>query len=236
MIVYGVCVGPSDSYEGICRPSLPTDSWVIVRRSQESIFTAYNSILDEASKIEGLDAVVLMHDDVELGPRFENDVRNALQLDAAVIGTVGSVNPSSIFWSSGSARGKAVETTRVFDFGGGIHDVDTVDGMVMVLAPACVRSLRFDERTYHGFHAYDIDYCFEARKAGYRVVVAPLDVRHHCKIGLGDDMNWRRCNLAWQTKWRTVPRHMLILRRVKLWFAERRRTNSRRSLQQLKRA
>lgn len=222
MFAYGVCIGPSDSYERICRPSLPLAAVVSERRQQSSIFIAYNSILKEVTASSSLEAVVLLHDDVELGPAFEQDVRAALTTGAGVIGTIGSRHPPSIAWWLGETRGRAAETVRLFDHGGGTHDVDTVDGFIMVLSPDCARSVRFDEHTYFGFHAYDIDYCYEARRAGYRVVVAPLDVVHHTKGTLGDVIAYRQADLAWQRKWHLVPPYLLAVRRAKLNLVESR--------------
>jgi GT2 family glycosyltransferase len=104
----------------------------------------------------------------------------------------------------------------LFDFGGGTHDVDTVDGFAMVISPSCARIIRFDEYTYRGFHGYDIDYCYEAKRAGFRVVVAPLDLVHHTKGTLGDVTAYRQADLAWQRKWRRVPSYLLAVRRAKL--------------------
>jgi 2-polyprenyl-3-methyl-5-hydroxy-6-metoxy-1,4-benzoquinol methylase len=223
MITYGVCIGPSDSYEWVCRPSLPSAAVVSERRQQSSIFQAYNSILEELTALSNLEAVVLVHDDVELGPRFEDGVRAALTTGAGVIGAIGSLYPPSIAWWKGETRGRAVETRRVFDSGGGTHDVETVDGFVMVLSPDCARRVRFDERTYPGFHGYDIDYCYEAKRAGFRVVVAPLDCVHHSK-GSPYGIAYRQADLAWQRKWHRVPPYLLAVRRAKLALAQARRS------------
>ena len=223
MITYGVCIGPSDSYEWVCRPSLPSAAIVSERRQQSSIFQAYNSILEELTALSNLEAVVLLHDDVELGPRFEDDVRGALTTGAGVIGAIGSLHPPSIEWWKGETRGRVIETRRSLDYGGGAHDVDTVDGFVMVLSPDCARTVRFDERTYRGFHGYDIDYCYEAKRAGFRVVVAPLDCVHHSK-GSPYGIAYRQADLAWQRKWHRVPPHLLAVKRAKLALAQARRS------------
>ena len=101
--------------------------------------------------------------------------------------------------------------------------MDTVDGFVMVLSPDCARTVRFDERTYRGFHGYDIDYCYEAKRAGFRVVVALLDCVHHPK-GTLDMIAYRQADLAWQRKWHRVPPYLLAVRRAKLALAQVRRS------------
>jgi hypothetical protein len=216
MIVFGVCVGPSDKYERICHPSLPKGALVLTRTNQVSIFSAYNSILDEAAEIPDMEAVALIHDDIEVGPSFEQDVRIALNTGAGVVGAIGSLDPFSLAWWKGHRRGYAVEPGRIVDHGVGFHEVHTVDGMAMVLSPECARSVRFDAKTFSGGHAYDIDFCFEASTRGYRILVAPLDVRHHTKGTLGDVLAYRRADLALQSKWKLTPKPTLFLRRAKL--------------------
>lgn len=204
MIGYGVCVGPTEKYETICKPALPATAVIFERRGYPSIFAAYNSIMDEAAAQPDLEALVLLHDDVALGPSFEGDLHAALATGAGVIGAVGSVRPHSIAWWKGEPRGRAVELDRVFDYGGGTHAVDTIDGLIMVVARAVVMSIRFDENTFAGFHAYDIDFCFTAQRAGWRIVVAPLDLVHHTKANLGDVNGWRKADLLWRQKWGEV--------------------------------
>lgn len=201
MIVYGVCIGPTEKYETICKPSLPTRAIILERRDFCSIFSAYNSIMEEAVGIIDLEALVLLHDDVAIGANFERDLRAALATGADVVGAVGAVGPRSIAWWKGEPRGRAVEVERVFDYGGGTHLVDTVDGLLLALTADLVKSTRFDDQTFSGFHGYDIDFCTTARSQGRKVVVAPLDLVHHTKANRGDINAWRRADLLWRRKW-----------------------------------
>ena len=222
MIIFGVCVGSSGIYERVCRPSLPPNAVVLTRTNQNSIFSAYNSILDEAAQTPDLEAVALIHDDIEIGPFFEPNVRAAMDTGAGVVGAVGSLNPPSLAWWKGEKRGFAEEAHRTLDYGAGMHEVHTVDGMVMVLSGQCARAARFDERTYRGFHGYDIDFCFQARRDGYRIMVAPLDVRHHTKGTLGDVLSYRRADLTVQRKWKLTSKPLWMIRRAKFAIASAR--------------
>src|SRR5205085_124080 len=102
--------------------------------------------------------------------------------------------------------GRVLETRGVIDFGGGTHDVETVDGLVMALSPWAVRNLRFDEDSYEGFDAYDADFCAQARAAGKRVVVTELPVIHrHTRVGSARDSSdggsFERNEKVFREKW-----------------------------------
>lgn len=210
-------MGPRGSFGDVCRPSIPAGSILLTRTDQASIFSAYNSILDEALEVPNLEAVALIHDDVEVRPNFEANVRSALATGAGVIGAIGSVGAPSIAWWDGEKRGWVRDATLgELDFGAGVHSVDTVDGMALVISALCAQAVRFDARRYRGFHGYDSDFCFEARKAGFRVIAAPLDLVHHSKAKLGDEIAYRRADLTWQRKWGRTPSWLLALRHLKL--------------------
>ncbi|MFN8201198.1 MAG: hypothetical protein U0S48_01445, partial [Solirubrobacteraceae bacterium] len=73
--------------------------------------------------------------------------------------------------------------------------------LLMALSPWAVRNLRFDQGTYSGFHAYDVDFCFAARAVGRKVVVADLPLMHHTKGGYGDKAVWDAADAAFRAKW-----------------------------------
>ncbi len=218
MIIYGVCVGGRGTFNSILRPSLPETATVLTRHRQTSIFDAYNSILDEASMSPNVEALVLLHDDIELGADFEIQVRHALRF-GDVIGSIGSIGPRSIAWWDADRRGRVVDSRiGLQDFGGGIAEVDTIDGLVMILSPVA-QTLRFDSHGFRGFHGYDIDFCFQARHSGMRVIVAPLDLIHHSQHSLNDSGRAKSfwiADLVWQRKWMGLSRRRQWLRRTRL--------------------
>jgi methionine biosynthesis protein MetW len=99
-----------------------------------------------------------------------------------------------------------METRGQIDFGGHPDDVDAVDGLLLVLSPWAVRNLRFDADAFDAFHGYDVDFCFQARAAGRRVVVDDIGVFHHTKGGYGDEDAFRRADAAFRAKWLDSPR------------------------------
>jgi Glycosyltransferase like family len=222
VIVYGVCAGPSRKYEEIALPGLQlasTDPTVEVLRDQTSIFTAYNTILDAARKRDDLEALVLLHDDTRnLDPNLEEKVRAVLvDPDVAVAGVIGGRGHRVMSWWEGERFGRTSDNQHgLLDYTTGVHQVDTVDGLFLVLSPWAVRHLRFDERRYRGFHGYDADICAQARAAGKKVVVFDVEIFHDSKTGdiFGDFKRFATADLTWQLKWQGGSRRERMARRL----------------------
>jgi GT2 family glycosyltransferase len=225
MIVFGVAVTRSEDYErwagpGIDRAREP-DSAVYANSSPGSIFRAYNLLLDEAAEHDRLEALVLVHQDVEI---VDDDLCGKLRAvfsdpDVAIAGCVGARDARTMAWWEGAVTWASF-THRYYEHGGGIlpafsmspeteklpayarlGEVDTIDGFIMVLSPWAVRNLRFDE-TLGQFHGYDYDMCMQARAAGRKVVTADLKVWHHHSLELmSDPENWIEVNIRLTEKW-----------------------------------
>ena len=210
MLAYGVVIGDPARYEawarmGVDRVRTP-ETLELTRRGRRSIAEAYNGILAEASGRAGLEGLVLIHQDLEiLDASFEDVARRALaEPGVAVAGAVGARDVRSLAWWRGDGRGRLAETRGVVDFGGGRHDVDCVDGSLLVLSPWAARTLRFDE-SLPGFHGYDVDLCFQARARGGRVVVDEFPAFHHTLGGYGRPSAWLRADHRWRRKWGIDP-------------------------------
>lgn len=227
MIVFGVAVTRSEDYErwagpGIDRSREP-DSAVYANSSPGSIFRAYNLLLDQAAEHAGLEALVLLHQDVEIvDDDFCGKVRAVFSdPDVAIAGCVGARDARTMAWWEGAVTWASF-THRYYEHGGGIlpafsmspeteklpayaqlGEVDTIDGFIMVLSPWAVRNLRFDE-TLGQFHGYDFDLCMQARAAGRKVVTADLKVWHHHSLELmPDPETWIEANIRLIEKWET---------------------------------
>lgn len=218
MFAYGFCIGPSGKYEKFAAPALAQvspQSPVLERRDQTSIFTAYNSILDEVTTaIPEVEGLVLMHEDVELRSPIEDVLRSEFaDTEVAVVGAIGGRGVRSVRWARATATfGRAPDSFYgANDHGGGSHDVDIVDGLILALSPWAIANLRFDSTYFDGFHAYDADICMQARAAGKKVRVAPLDVFHHTGGGFGDPASHRAVDDAFRAKW-NIPRDSTLFR------------------------
>ena len=223
MIVFGTAVTDPETYDrcaapGIQRASEP-DSVVLAHQTAGSLFRNYNLLLDLAAEHDGLEALVLVHQDAELDDLdFAAKIRDALRdPDAAIIGCVGAVGVRSIAWWQGAVTWAGV-THRYEEYGGGdteaagwdpgklpsyahTGEVDSIDGVVMVLSPWAVRELRFDE-SLGNLHGYDFDICMQARAAGKKVVTADFHVIHHHSLELINDAEaWTQSYIRLVEKW-----------------------------------
>lgn len=192
---------------GIRRTAEP-DALILDERGAGSLQQRCNRALDAAAAREDLEALVLLHEDTEIvDERFNEKVRRRLtDPEIAIIGPIGGRNVHSIAWWQGEAFGRVqaplIESRDVaIEAKVGYQEVDSVDGLLMVLSPWAVRNLRFDEDLDSIFHGYDSDICFQARAHGRRVVVDDLEVKHWAKGGIGDREGWARANVAFRRKW-----------------------------------
>ncbi|MCW2991136.1 MAG: hypothetical protein JWM73_1730 [Solirubrobacterales bacterium] len=223
MIAFGSSITDPVMYENACGRGIALakepDSPVLARAAAGSIFKSYNLVLDQAAELEGLEALVMLHQDAEIvDPDFCRKIRESLaDPDVGVVGAVGAVGVRSISWWDGSVTWASF-THRYEEFGGGafpgfgwagetrppyaeIGEVDTVDGFVMVLSPWVVQNLRFDE-SLGQLHGYDFDFCLTVREAGKKVVTQDLQVVHHHSLDLvSKPETWIEAHVAVAEKW-----------------------------------
>jgi Glycosyltransferase like family len=209
MIAFGSSVTAPDVYarcaERGFRLAAEPDSVQLPQRAAGSIFHSYNLILEQAVAHEDLEALVLAHQDVEIvDPDFCAKVRRAFSdPQVGVVGCVGAIGVRSIAWWEGSVTWASF-IHRYQELGGGDFpsltwdendlppyaskgEVDTIDGLLMVLSPWTVRNIRFDESLGLLLHGYDFDLCLQVRAAERKVVVDDLRVVHHHSLALIDD-------------------------------------------------
>jgi hypothetical protein len=184
-----------------------------------SIFRSYNALLDEFSGLEGLEALVLVHQDAEIvDADFCAIVRDALaDPGVGVVGCVGAVGVRSIAWWEASVT-CASFINRYDEHGGGdlpsfswawsdapayarVGEVETLDGFVLAISPAVLQSIRFDEQL-GAFHGYDLDFCLQVRDAGFKVVTADFRAIHHRQLDMvPDPEDWVDAHVRLADKW-----------------------------------
>jgi Glycosyltransferase like family len=223
MIVFGCAITKREVYRRCAEPglrrALEPDSKLLALPAVGSIFASYNALLDRAAAADGLDALVLVHQDTEITDAdFAQKAREALRdPDVGVVGCVGAVGVRSIAWWEGSVA-LASFIHRYEEHGGGdlpsfswaweeappyarLGEVDTVDGFLLVLSPWTVRNVRFDE-SLGRFHGYDFDFCLQVREAGRRVVTADFRAIHHHSLDLvSEPESWIEAHIRVAEKW-----------------------------------
>lgn len=159
--------------------------------NQYDIFQAYN----EGVRRSKGDVLCFMHEDVlfrsdNWGRIIENYFINDEQL--GLIGFAGShfLADSPMYWYSSpfisqrnlnNDHGQVEEHFHEDWFGDrNIIEVVAVDGFCFFVRKSLFDRIAFDERTYKGFHLYDMDLCMQVIKSGYKVCVIRDVLTEHC--------------------------------------------------------
>jgi hypothetical protein len=224
MIVFASAVTDQAQFSRYAEPGIKLtaepDTQVVAHPAEGSIFRNYNAIMDRAKDIDGLEALVLLHQDSEIvDPDFIAKLRTALRdPDVGVVGCVGALGVRTIAWWEGSVTWASF-IHRHAELGGGdfpsvtwdhatnppyasLGEVDSVDGFVLGLSPWVVRHIRFDESLGQALHGYDFDFCLQVREAGRKVVTADFKVVHNHSLELAGDLeNWAAAHVAVTEKW-----------------------------------
>jgi hypothetical protein len=222
MIAFGCSITDAHTYERYAEPGIrrvaEDDSELLVFRDAGSIFRAYNLLCEQASRLDGLEALVLVHQDAELvDTGLCEKVRQAFRdPEVALAGCGGAVGVRSIAWWEGSITW-ASYTHRFDEMGGGelpglswyeerpayarTGEVDSLDGVLIAMSPWAVRELRFDE-SIGRLHGYDLDICLQARAAAKSVVTIDTRLIHHHSLDLmGDPEGWIAAHMKVAEKW-----------------------------------
>jgi GT2 family glycosyltransferase len=221
MIVFGCPITDYDVYERYAEPGIKLaaepDTEVLGYPNPGSIFRAYNLFCKQAAELENLEALVLIHQDVEIvDPELCAKVRDVFRdPEVAVAGCTGAVGVRSLAWWEGSTTWGSYN--QVFDeigadlpglswpaerpFYARTGEVDSIDGVLIALSPWAVRELRFDENLGR-LHGYDLDISLQARAAGKKVVAFDGRVVHHHGVDLiGDWEGWIAAHMTLAEKW-----------------------------------
>lgn len=202
MIVYGCCVGSWEKFQRYVVPATQ-GRWVIATSGHSGIVAAYNLILEAVQDERELEALILMHDDLELlDPDAEAKLVAPLaDPDVAIVGVAGGGGASLYWWEHGPIGHQRTDVMNI-DFGTRTGEVTLVEGSVMALSPWLVRNLRFDPQfTY--FHGYD-EIGMQVQLHKKKSVIVDVDTHHHNPMGYASEHSAAMCRLAnklYQEKW-----------------------------------
>ena len=219
MIVFGTVCGFPDKLATQCAPGIARSmngepyAHLVAKSNGREIFTPYQEIINEASRLLGAgdvergNALVLLHDDLEFRDEGLAEKIRGVVADSsvAVAGLIGSVRARSLAWWEGTRYG------RVSDDAFGLHhfsgfglNVDSLDGMCLILSPWACHKLRLTDTGYEGFHGYADELCYQARRHGRRTIVADITAHHHSKGGYaGGPESWAAANENFRKRWLT---------------------------------
>jgi Glycosyltransferase like family len=207
MIAFACSIIAPDVYERCARPGIERaselDSRTLAHAAAGSVARSYNLLLDTASQLDDLEAVVLLHEDAEiLQADFCARLRQALaDPSVMLVGCVGARGVRDMAWWDGELRWNSApyrhpDPAGVGDLAfagkpGSVTDtpgeVDSLYGVLLALSPWAARNLRFEE-SIGMLHGYDYDLCRQARAQGGRVVAADLRIAHHHPLDLVKDI------------------------------------------------
>jgi Glycosyltransferase like family len=214
VIAFGSATTNEGEYRAYAGPTVERlaegDSLLMRRHGYDSIHEPYNEMLAEAAVYDDLEAVVLLHQDVSIeDDDFLPRVRALLAAGdgIAVIGSAGARNVSGLAWWEGSPRGRSespvlVPGGSIDVYSRGNFEVESVDGMLLVLSAWAARELHFDRSLSGALDGYDADICFQARARGRRVVAGDFRVSHYTqKQGFLNHERWVQADVALRRKW-----------------------------------
>ena len=141
-----------------------------------SLSEAYNRILDRSRT----ERVILCHDDIEVvGRGLDRALARAFG-QADLVGIVGAerVTGPAVLWAGhpylhgqvAYPREAGFEAAPLSPRRGIVTGMQALDGVFLAIGPGA-RAHRFDERTFDGFHFYDLDFTYRAHLAGLRLAV-----------------------------------------------------------------
>jgi hypothetical protein len=159
-------------------------------KNEYSIFSAYNSGISKSK----FPYICFVHDDVLfMTENWGMHICNHL-IDSSVgiIGVAGgdlmtkvpapwSVSgiAKNFIQSDKSQKRKSVNHTAQKNQGSIIQEVVLLDGVLLCMSRILLEKIRFDDKTFDGFHAYDIDICIQVKLAGYKnFVVYDIAIEH----------------------------------------------------------
>lgn len=198
MFVFGVCVESLERFERHCLPSIAAhggDDATLMSSPDHPVAKTYNDVLAASLDIDGVEAVVLLRDDVEIvDPHFQARVRAAFERDPqlAVIGASGA-GSAPRWWQVDDRRASG----PLHGIGAPGTPVDYIDSACIVLRPDLAARLRFDDVAFTGPSGFEVDFCHRVREQGWTVSVEPIALTRHADL---DDVDaaYQQAAAVWQ--------------------------------------
>jgi protein O-GlcNAc transferase len=168
----------------------------IYAKNPYSLASGYNAAVQEATA----ELMIFCHDDIEiLSPdaavilqRYLStcDIVGIAGTDHLIAGSWISSGPPHIFGQF-AHRHPAGDRFALYVYGvfDSMPKIQALDGLFLAMRREVLKTIRFDETNFDGFHLYDIDFTFAAYLAGFKIAVA-LDLFVIHDSGGSYDLNW----------------------------------------------
>jgi glycosyl transferase family 2 len=199
VIICSVDAGKFEHASAMYRRVLAGQSFEIVGiHDAKGICEGYNRGVGKARG----EILIFSHDDVEfanagIGPQILGAMK-----DFDLLGVAGTTRLEHAMWSYAGppyifgqvAHSNPDGTYAVQIFGTParvVGGMQALDGCFIVAHRRALKSVRFDEERFRGFHLYDADFTFSAHLVGLRLAVCcELALVHHSRGNMNE--NWSR--------------------------------------------
>jgi GT2 family glycosyltransferase len=92
----------------------------------------------------------------------------------------------------------------------GDQEAVAVDGLWFAIRKSLFKKISFDEKTFPGFHFYDLDICMQALEFGKVYVTADIRVLHKSEGTFKEE--WKEWNDIFIKKWKDkLPAHTVAM-------------------------
>jgi cellulose synthase/poly-beta-1,6-N-acetylglucosamine synthase-like glycosyltransferase len=158
--------------------------------------------------------LIFCHDDIEvLQPDFLRRLLGHLD-HFDMVGVAGTTRLKDSHWGSAGVPATHGQVLQPLEQGEGYvlnvfcqdghaeaaaGGIQALDGLFIAARRPAAQAVRFDERTFDGFHLYDLDFSFRAHLAGYRVGVCHDILIYHQSNGRKDAV-WQRYGVRFEDK------------------------------------
>jgi GT2 family glycosyltransferase len=179
---------------------------------RRGICAAYN---DGVARAHGDSAVFVHEDAFFMEPGWGAALGNKFASDAS-IGLIGVAGTQYLFaddlrWHIAGRpfiRGRVVHEGKngglfvmtVMSWDKADAEVVAADGLFLAVRRDLFSRIRFDDRTFPGFHFYDLDICMQIRETHRCIVTWDILIKHY-SAGKNDE-GWHASALAFQEKYR----------------------------------
>lgn len=182
-------------------------------RNEYNIFTAYNEGVRRAKG----DILCFMHEDIlfhseNWGAKLIDDYEKDKKIGCiGVVGIQFLPQKPMAMWNASAGIGGVLQGQKDQQgryFVSDDLDKDTKKLTEVVALDGCLISIRrvlfdliqWDEKTYGGFHIYDMDICMQVLQTGYKVCVEPSIIIEHQSLG-NATKEWYDSLQSFYAKW-----------------------------------